>query len=69
MKQNQNNRKYSSFDHDFPQKKSLSNNEAQNLFEQYIEQSLKTDAIEDFWQNIEAYKHEPGKKKKLFVLI
>lgn len=60
MKQNKHNRKFSSFNHDLPQKP-ISNNEAQNLFEQYIQQSLKTDAIEDFWQNIEAYTHEPGK--------
>ncbi|CAB4374702.1 unnamed protein product [Rhizophagus irregularis] len=59
MKQNKHNRKFSSFNHDLPQKP-ISNNEAQNLFEQYIQQSLKTDAIEDFWQNIEAYTHEPG---------
>ncbi|GES91235.1 malonyl-CoA decarboxylase, mitochondrial [Rhizophagus clarus] len=59
MKQNRHNRKFSSFNHDLPQK-SVSNNEAQNLFEQYIQQSLETDAIEDFWQNIEAYTHEPG---------
>ncbi|RIA90525.1 malonyl-CoA decarboxylase-domain-containing protein [Glomus cerebriforme] len=53
------NRKFSSFDHDFPQKK-IPHSEAQKSFEQYFRQSLKSDAIEDFWQNIENYTHEPG---------
>ena len=70
------NRKFSSINHQFSNPpsndsslKHKSDSESQKLLEQYIHQSLKSDAIEDFWQDIEVYTHEPGKKHEYLLQI